>query len=194
MELKFAGIDFGARFAGTTAITYFEEGKLITIQSEKGWDTDVWLRNFIASYQFQLLYIDAPLSLPKAYYEEGSDFNYRRADRDLNAMSPMFLGGLTARAMSFNHFVKQSGIKCKEVYPAGYVRSVDILKDLYNKKDQSSLINVLQFLNQILPFSLYADPINYHQLDSLICWWIGYRHLSDAAIPYGDLSEGLIWI
>jgi uncharacterized protein len=50
--------------------------------------------------------IDAPLSLPGVFTGLAGcdDYFYRASDRALRAMSPMFLGGLTARAMRLaNH-------------------------------------------------------------------------------------------
>ena len=49
-------------------------------------------------------------------------------------------------------------------------------------------------LNSILSAKIAIKPTNYHQLDSIICWDIGYRYLNGKAESIGDADEGLIWI
>jgi hypothetical protein len=134
------------------------------------------------------------LSLPGAYFGIGNDFNFRQSDIALNAMSPMFLGGLTARAIKLTSILREMQVPCTEVYPGGFIRKNPGLKTLYDKKIPATISALLDQLNGLLPHTLVEYPQNYHQLDSLICWFIGYKHLAGNAVSVGNPKEGLIWI
>lgn len=189
-----AGIDFGAKLAGTTAITWNQDSVLHTIQCAKGTDADAWLLQQIEQIQPGHIFIDAPLSLPAAYFGLGSDFAYREADREVKAMSPMFLGGLTARAMQFAHRCDAMGIKITEVYPAGLVRQTPALKPVYDKKKKDSLPLFLQQLATLLPNTMQGIIGSYHAADSILCWWSGHRYVSAQAAVFGNADEGQIWV
>jgi predicted nuclease with RNAse H fold len=193
MEKDFWGIDFGAKYAGTTAVTWLADNYLFTYQSAKGRDADEWLKKLVSANPPTRIYIDAPLSLPQAYYGSGDDFSYRKADKELKAMSPMFLGGITARAMKLKHYLLLHSVLCTEVYPGAFVRFQEDIKLTYNKKDNDSIDSVLEILKKILPYNFAEPPSNYHQLDSLVCWYIGWKHCENTANSAGDVSEGLIW-
>ncbi len=193
-DKSIAGVDFGAKMAGTTAVTLLDGDQLVFMQSAKGKDADQWLVNIVTQYNISKVYIDAPLSLPGAYFGIGNDYNFRQSDIELNAMSPMFLGGLTARAIKLNATLSKLQVQCTEVYPGGFIRQNHDLKMLYDKKKLTTILPLLDQLNGFLPHQLLEYPQNYHQLDSLICWFIGYKHITGSALSVGNPSEGLIWI
>jgi predicted nuclease with RNAse H fold len=119
------GIDFGAAKAGTTVLCWHDSAsqKICFAQSVKGADADTFILGCINRVRPQLVAIDAPLSIPLVYAaisdaQLEDDFMFRDCDRQLKAMSPLFLGGLTARAMRISTRLKQQAIKCIEVYPA----------------------------------------------------------------------------
>ena len=114
-NVKWIGIDYGAKLSGNTAVVWEEKGGLFCTQSAKGKDTDKWLGELIYSLQPEDIFIDAPLSLPAVYSHSGSDYFYRRCDRECKAMSPMFIGGLTARAMRLKDTLSE--FNWHETYP-----------------------------------------------------------------------------
>ena len=63
------GIDYGSKLAGTMVITYNQNGKLYQRASKKKEDADKLIINAIAELQPSAVYIDAPLSLPAAYFD-----------------------------------------------------------------------------------------------------------------------------
>ncbi len=193
-KVRWAGIDFGSKLAGTTAITFLDADQLKTLQVEKGQDTDQWLLRTIAVQNLSQVFIDAPISLPGAYYGRGDNFSYRKSDSILRAMSPMFLGGLTARAIQLKSELSKIEVSCIEVYPGGFIRQNPTFMTNYNKKNPLTLINMFDVFSTYLPNRISEHPKNYHQLDSLICWYIGYNYLNGSAKSYGDPEEGLIWI
>ncbi len=194
-KIKFAGIDFGSQLAGTTAISFVENEVLTVKCSEKKSSADKFLIQQIEQYAIATIYIDAPLSLPKAYYnneaiEKGSDFHYRSCDRLLKAMSPMFLGGLTARAMALQHQLKP--VSCQEVYPAALVRHLS-LSENYEKKKKTPDSFLITLQNH-LPYPITNTALNWHEVDSLLAWLSGWRHQTGMAQVIGDKKEGVIII
>lgn len=189
-----AGVDFGSKLAGTTAISYLVDDQLKIDQITKGQDTDKWLVKTIKDNHWDYVFIDAPLSLPGAFFGSGDDYSYRKADRLIGAMSPMFLGGLTARAIKLKSELSNNGVNCIEVYPGGYIRSQPSLSKFYDKKNLSTLSKMTDELSINLQYEFCEKPTNYHQLDSSICWYIGNKYLNGNAQSLGDPEEGLIWI
>ena len=138
------GIDYGSKLAGTTVVTYDKDGKLYQKSSAKKQDADRMILSWVQSLKPDFVFIDAPLSLPAAYFGKGENYFYREADIELKAMSPMFLGGVTARAISLKKQIEAEGVEVFETYPGGLVRSKPELKAHYNKKDKHTIPDMLQ--------------------------------------------------
>jgi predicted nuclease with RNAse H fold len=187
------GIDYGSKLAGTTVICFDLEGHLHVVQSEKKKDADAMILERSLALRPQLIALDAPLSLPPAYFDLGDDFFYRTCDRELRAMSPMFLGGLTARAMRIQKILQGEGIAVIETYPAQFVKELLDKTPLYQKKSKE-LKGFLHLLSSRLPYPLANQAQNWHQVDAILAWYSGYRFIQKKAIPYGEKAEGLIWI
>lgn len=183
------GIDFGAKRSGKTVACFKDQGQWQVLQSKKDQDADAFIENIVEAHLFKSIFIDAPLTLPSVYTgKKGSDYFYREADREANAMSPMFLGGLTARAIRLRDTWRAKGLAVYEAYPAGLVRELD-LKIAY-KKDLSAFLAILrEKINQDLP------PVaNWHQADALLAWVTGKRTLEKEHRTLGNEEEGLIFI
>lgn len=180
------GIDYGAKMAGTTAISFTQNNKLIIISSEKKKDADIFISDLIAKVKPERIFIDAPLSLPLAYYNKGSNFHFRECDKKLSAMSPMFLGGLTARAMSLKD--KFSELSFYEAYPKMINKELKL--DKHYKTNISSYL--FEFKN-LLPFSFEKEPKNWHEIDATLAWMIGFRFNNGIAKCEGNKNEGIIY-
>ncbi|MFY8107426.1 MAG: hypothetical protein ACOVO9_00480 [Bacteroidia bacterium] len=192
-KIKIAGIDYGSKMAGTTAIAMLDEnGKFSLIQSQKNEDADEMIIQMIDSFKPELIALDAPLSLPKGLYSgnPNDDFFYREIDKELKAMSPMFLGGLTARAMKMAAICKSKNIDIIESYPAAFIKAEN-LQEIYLKKDNSSITN---FQKQTVNHFQFKLPklSNWHALDACICLEIGIRKTKQTARFKGNESEK-IW-
>ncbi len=188
------GIDYGSKLAGTTVIARSENGVIQFSQSEKKKDADQFILNQLASEAPTLIFLDAPLSLPGAYFGRGTDFFYRAADRSLKAMSPMFLGGLTARAMRLTQQLTELGHQVIEVYPGGLARQLNLPKDQY-KKQKVHLPTVLKLITNQIPIKFVkTDLITWHHFDALLACWTGWRYYNGEAENFGEPSEGEIWI
>jgi predicted nuclease with RNAse H fold len=190
-----AGIDYGSKMAGTTVIAWVgDSGQFHFRQSAKKRDADTFLLDWADQQERPgQLFLDAPLSLPGVYRDPGhhSDYFYRAADKEVQAMSPMFLGGLTARAMRLVRDWRARGWLVHEVYPGHLARSFN-LKELGYKKKASDLANVLAALQQKMPGLPEAVPGNWHQFDALLAFCSGWRYQKGQHFTYGDPEEGLI--
>ena len=185
----FVGIDFGAKTAGTTVVCLERQGRLLFLATTKGQDADAWLSAEINSLRPTAVYLDAPLSLPGVYRGAGTDYFYRACDREVQAMSPMFLGGLTARAMKLRSQFQE--IPFFEIYPGHFVRR-HLPQAKEYKKD--GLERFQARLAEYLPVPWQVAPADWHQVDAALAWLSGWRHRMGSADCYGRPEEGLIWV
>lgn len=192
------GIDFGAKLAGTTVIArMYEHNKVDFFASAKNQDADKFIKDFIESNEnVWLAYIDAPLSLPKVYTNpasEGSYF-YREADQATGAMSPMFLGGLTARAMKLSVELTRLGVKVVETYPSKLAEVLK-LKDKNYKKDRHQIATLCEELKEVSGFMFDNEQVEtWHHFDALLCLYSAKRHEIQAAMVFGNVDEGTITV
>jgi predicted nuclease with RNAse H fold len=205
------GIDFGAKKAGTTVLAFLTlhpDPKLQLFQSLKNQDADIFLKKTLSqvAQNQTLICIDAPLSLP-AYYsgklEAGApkDYFYRKGDKILGAMSALFLGGLTARAIQLKDWAQEKGHQTIEGYPAAVAKHLALF-DLKYKKDKAFLNKNLNRILEaftlegiILSSQDLADTIeNWHQIDALLALLTALRFKNGVAIAHGQAEEGQIWV
>ena len=198
MDATVLGIDYGSKVAGTTVAVWAASNVIHIAQSTKKQDADQWLLPHVQQLRSEFIYIDAPLSLPGRLVGLSGfeDYFYRVGDKAVKAMSPMFIGGLTARAIQFRDncigfpFVK--GVY--EVYPGGSVRYLDLFEGRYKQDIKSCALMMSEFLAD-LDLQLIPDKIeNWHQLDACLSFWIGVRHVRGKAQTIGDIQEGAILI
>jgi predicted nuclease with RNAse H fold len=187
------GIDYGAKLAGTTAIAIaHNEQPIKKLSTTKGIDADKFIAKHLANYSKAIVCIDAPLSLPAVYChtENGNDYFYRKADKLLQAMSPMFLGGLTARAMQLKAAIN---LPFYEVYPGALTRELDLVSMAY-KKEKTAIEPVVNVLKKTFDLQCTHDFISWHEVDALLALCIGLRIKSNKAVAYGNEPEGIIWV
>jgi len=186
------GIDFGSKKAGTTVICFAHEQVIDFKQSMKDEDADKMLMDKLRQQKPKLIMIDAPLSLPIAYNKIDNhipDFFYRQCDKTLKAMSPMFLGGLTARAIQFRHKAIALGVHVLETYPAAQARNLGW--DQYKKQPCQHLAREA---SDQFAVKLKDNIENHHQLDALLAYIAGIRYINNKHQTIGDSEEGVIII
>jgi predicted nuclease with RNAse H fold len=188
------GIDYGAKLAGTTSIAIADKKQSIKILSTtKGIDADKFITGHLVNYSNAIVCIDAPLSLPVVYInpEIGNDYFYRKSDKLLQAMSPMFLGGLTARAMQLK--ASNNHLPFFEVYPAALARELDLTTMSY-KKEKTAIKSVVKTLIKTFNLVCTHEFISWHEVDALIALCVGLRIKSNKAVNYGEKHEVIIWV
>jgi predicted nuclease with RNAse H fold len=187
------GIDYGAKLAGTTVLAISQNTKEVTIIScRKNEDADAFILQHLKEYPNGIVCIDAPLSLPLVYAqpEKTSEYFYRKCDKLLQAMSPMFLGGLTARAMQLK---AKSNLLYYEVYPAALANEL-ALKTLQYKKEKNAISIVSEQVLQHFKIKCAHRFTSWHEVDALLALSIGLRIQNKTATAYGDAEEGIIWV
>ncbi len=184
--MKWFGIDYGSKLAGTTAVTCLQSNQLVIIQSNKKQDADQMISELVEKYMPEYIFLDVPLSLPGVYFDNQlyHDYFYRACDRKLGAMSPMFLGGLTARGMKLCADFSKQGIECYETYPTALAKFLGI----------ENWENIHEIAEKMLYPITIQQPENKHQADSLLCFLAGYRFQNKLSEIIGDKPEGLIFL
>lgn len=192
------GIDFGSKLAGTTVISIFRNNGIRFMNVDEGVDADQFILNAAEHFKPDLIFIDAPLSLPGKYsgLPGFNDYMFRRADSELKAMSPMFLGGLTARAMRLKDALQEMGIKVIETYPKILALKYD-LNNLGYKSNSNRLCVCRSQLQSALNPNINMDCNDiksWHHLDSLLALMSAMNYEMNQAEAFGAELEGLIYV
>lgn len=191
------GIDYGSKLAGTTVIAYLNDDNIVSfLTSEKKKDADKFILQSVETLKPKFIFLDAPLSLPGVYTmpEKYDNYFYRQGDKILKGMSPMFLGGLTARAMRLKMELEQKSIQVLETYPAIHAQRFE-LKQLNYKKKVQYIADVVDFLEQQFTFPFNREQIkSWHQVDALMAFYSGFRFINQEIEQFGEIDEGLIWV
>jgi predicted nuclease with RNAse H fold len=193
---SWVGIDYGSKLAGTTVLAYAQSDRLVFLQSERKKDADAFLRKYLLEIKPAQIFIDAPLSLPLVYRspDQADDFFYRQADRQLKAMSPMFLGGLTARAMRLANIIRsEEPLVFRETYPAYLAKILELPPASY-KKDPQFLLPLSEQLSDQFGLELVHPPTNWHQFDALLAYLSGLRYQGGVHLVFGNSEEGQIFV
>ena len=151
-------------------------------------DVDEWLYEFLSTSNAKKVFFDAPLSLPRIYFDEEdekSTHHYRQADIELKAMSPMFLGGLSARAIALKKRCGKKGMIFYETYP----KAVLLQRFSGMTKDQALLS-----IEKELGYLIEQKDLSEHQKDSLLAWYAGKKNLDGESFIYGREIEGQIFV
>lgn len=193
--MAFAGIDYGSKLAGTTAIAFLNGNNDIEFaQSTKNKDADRFILEWVATHQPRHIFLDAPISLPGVYKDKNTyeDFFYRKCDREVRGMSPMFLGGLTARAMQLQTQLIRQQIEVIEVYPSHLANLLQLSREQY-KKQRAHIVDIVPAISKKLPYSIQSEQVtSWHQVDALLAFLSGYRFLQGQHLTFGDPQEGII--
>ncbi|MFN4233298.1 MAG: hypothetical protein ACK4IK_00680 [Bacteroidia bacterium] len=187
------GIDLGNKKSGNTAMCYLFNNTLQFIQPKKGQDEVSEILKIIEQKHIQLIGIDAPLSLPGVYFNkvEFNDYQYRLCDKECKAMSPMFIGAFTARAIELKNLLESKGISVIEVYPKKLSEIMDIQKYYPLKKVSNVPDKLIEEIKDTIPFNI-KNISNMHQFDALLCWLSTYRYIHQKHEVFGNKKEGLI--
>ncbi len=186
------GIDYGSKFSGTTAICYVEDKKLHFAQSVKGEDADAFVEKMIKELAPKAVYIDAPLSLPAAYFNKGDDFFFRKCDKELDTKSPMSIGRLTATAMQLQDKYDGKKMTFHETLPSALGTMLsEAAERVWNQK-KKNLEPFCELLAEHLPLPFAEKVDNWHQVEAALAYLSGLRHIDGKAEVIGDVEEGVI--
>jgi len=196
------GDDLGAKRAGTTVGCVFDGAATLFERCARGGDADRFVLGLIERYAPQVVGIDAPLSFPAVYSErerrgEG-DYFYRVADRQLGAMSPLFLGGLSARAIRLRDIAHAQGVTVIEVYPAAVLREIGQAMTGLSKgecgRDRVKLDRAAETIARWGDLPAPPQSESWHDVDSLAALTTVARYVAGRAKSFGEAREGLIYV
>lgn len=192
------GIDYGSKLTGNTVISVFHEGSIFFLDMDKGVDADSFILNAAEHFMPTKIFIDAPLSLPGVYRNLPgfNNYHFRKADLELSAMSPMFLGGLAARAIELKERLQALGLNAFETYPKILANRLK-LKNCDYKGSQQSLPGCAEEVLKALPESIKIDKNEiktWHHLDALLALISAINSLFRKPETFGHKEEGLIYI
>lgn len=189
------GIDYGSKLAGTTVIAFRQKGVIQLIKSIKNQDADLMILDFVSENSIEMIGLDAPLSLPGVYtgLVGFEDYHYRACDKQLKAMSPMFLGGLTARAMKLKSTIEKGGVQVLEVYPVMTGKELGLLEFGYRKKSVDYDAILMALKNEGIEMASDSTISTSHDLDAILALHALERVGFSNEIKIGDLKEGVIY-
>jgi predicted nuclease with RNAse H fold len=193
------GIDYGSRHTGNTVIAILnEDSNIVFMKVDKNVDADRFIYNAVAHFKPSLVFMDCPLSIPGVYTKIPHCTNYhlRKADQELRAMSPMFLGGMVARAMELCNEIKTMDFECKvvETYPKILALQLGLKAKGY-KGSNVGLKNCKKLMSAHLNEKLNIDfdeIKTWHHFDALLALLSAIRHRDSKSDVFGLEEEGLI--
>lgn len=192
------GIDYGSKLTGNTVISIFKDSKIMFMDVDKGIDADGFILNAADHFKPTFVFIDAPLSLPGVYQKiAGCDnYHFRHADLDLKAMSPMFLGGLAARAMQLKFQLEERDVAVFETYPRIIANRFDLPAKGYKGSLQGLKCCRTQMVERFHSnIEINANDITtWHHLDALMALMSAMNFEQGCADCFGNKDEGLIYI
>lgn len=112
----------------------------------------------------------------------------------MDAMSPMFFGGLTARAMGLKKNINGMGNRLVETYPRKLVQLLNLPESKY-RTDLSNLEIFVDQLVHTLGVSINKNQVtSWHHLDALLAFISGVRYLEKKTLVYGSWEEGEVYV
>lgn len=193
-EKTIAGIDYGKKMNGTTVLCTLKGNEVSFRASPIKQDADEFLLSQLHGLNPDSIFIDVPLSIPGVYWLNSNFDNYffREADQAVRAMSPMFLGGLTARGIRIKDMLLRNGFQCYEVYPSRLAYEFG-LSELGYKDKKADIAQVVQKLKPYLPLNIFEEALtSWHHVDALLASISGLRYHHNAHSAFGNEREGLI--
>ncbi len=193
------GIDYGSKLTGTTVLAVQKEGEVLFFAVDKGVDADDFIFNAAEHFKPRVIFIDAPLSLPGIYQglDDCKNYHFRHADLELKAMSPMFLGGMAARAIELKtRLENELGIEVRETYPRVRANQME-LKSRGYKGSQLGLKDCRKTVLQNMPTDLSVKPLaikTWHHLDALLALQSAQEYCQGNVSSYGKQEEGMIYV
>lgn len=192
-DYNILGIDLGNKGSGNTALCYLSKNTLHFKQTKKGEDELSAILDIIKQHAIKLVSIDAPLSFPGVYFnkQKFTDYQYRECDKLCKAMSPMFIGAFTARAIQLKDILEENKIEVIEVYPKKLVEILDLKKNYPLKKVENVPKELVEKIKIIAPYP-FKKTSSMHQFDALLCWLSAYRYIHNYHEEFGNKNEGII--
>ncbi len=191
------GIDYGSKYTGNTVISILQdEEDILFMQVDKNVDADEFILNAAKHFKPHLIFLDCPLSLPGIYTKivGCNNYHFRQADKELTAMSPMFLGGMVARAMELKDKLTALNCEVVETYPKVLAHQLK-LKIRGYKGSGLGLTDCKKAISKQLKddYKINLNDIGtWHHFDALLALLSAIRYVQGKSVTYGINEEGVI--
>ena len=210
VEIKagFLGIDLTSKESKPSACLGLDGGGRLVYSGFLRSDSDIL--KVVSRYGFELVAIDAPLSLPKGLccleascscQPEGED-NSRGCERELKKQGVSvfpttkrtFIKELIYRGMRLRTELEAMGCEVIEVYP--YASKVRLFgKSLPAKSRPAGLVFLKEHISQLLPdIASHVGGFNHHFCDAAIAAYTAFLHYQGKTEPCGETEEGVIYL
>jgi predicted nuclease with RNAse H fold len=196
LKQRIVGINYGCKFSGTTVICYNTFHEVRFLVSSKNADADSFILNEILHIDPDIVLINAPLSLPGVYKHLNGyvDYFFRKCDSEIKASSPMFAGGLTARAIGLKKLLNDFGYPVYETYPRKMAEILSLPVQLY-KQAITDLDGMLDVFMKKACIALNKKLITtWNHFDSLLAFFSGLRYMARQNSVFGKADEGLVYV
>jgi hypothetical protein len=171
---------------------------------------DSGILEVVSRHGFELVAIDAPLSLPKGLccLEEGcpcqprAGVKGRSCERELARLGiscyfttkKSIIKAMVYRGIRLRTELETRGYQVIEVYP--YASKVRLFgKSIPSKLKPDGLIFLKQHINRLMPtISAYVDGFNHHLCDAAIAAYTAFLHYQGKTKLCGEAEEGVIYL
>lgn len=192
------GIDYNSSDSDRTVLCLLDEleGKIQFIVSSEREDPNEVIKQQILSKSPAYVFIDAPLSLPRAYFDSDyEDYLYRESDKELGCQSPMETGLLTANAIKLRHSLQQmSNIPLKETCPKELAKIYQLEEAGY-RGHISQIKEVVKVLQEKTEHMLDTQFFtSWQHVDAFLAMMSSLRFKNDEAKEFGNKKEGKVFV
>lgn len=193
------GINFSSKLSGNTVICLLSKNKIFFIDVDEDVDADIFIYNAAKHFQPEIIFLNAPLSIPGVFRSVNSccDHQYRQADKEICGISPMIIGGVTARAMElkqkleseFNTKVYETSSKAQaenyglltKGFKCGRKELLECRFEITSHLDKNLMINC-------------QDIKSWDHLNALLSLITAIRFVNGEAHTHGISEEGVIYV
>ncbi len=193
------GIHFGSKLSGNTVISLIKQNKIYFLDVDKEVDADIFIYNAAKHFKPDVIFMNAPLSLPGVFSNkvDCDDHEYRSADKEICSISPMIIGGVTARAIALKKKLESElNTKVYETCSKAQAHNYELMKMGY-KTTQLRLHSCRNHLESKLnPRLMFCcqDVKSWDHIDAMLSLITAMRFVTGQALPYGNPDEGLIYV
>jgi predicted nuclease with RNAse H fold len=190
------GIDYGKKLSGNTVICEKRDHSVQFFRALRDRDADRFILELAGQNPPKHIFIDAPLTLPGAYYDNNryGSFFFRQCDQELSAMSPMFLGALTARAIRLKSLLSKMNLHMKEAYPKALARHLKLPQHGYRRGRENIGVCADVIMESSKLMVAKADLLTWHHVDALLALVTAVRYEQKLSYTFGDPDEGLVYL
>ncbi len=206
IRARFLGIDLTSKETRPSACLGLDGDLRLIYAGFLGKDSDIL--QLVPSYQFELVAIDAPLSLPKGLcrLEESCScqpsvgLNGRSCERELArrgipcyfTTKKSIIKDMVKRGIRLKAELESMGCEVIEVYP--YASKVRLFGKMLPVKSKPAGLAFLKLcISQLLPnIAPYVDEFNHHLCDAAIAAYTAFLHEQGKTELCGEPEESVI--